>query len=378
MGLKLSRLVVTHFRNLENDLFNFGPRLNCIFGPNGNGKTNLLEAIYFLTNRKSFRKNASFPQMLSINGDNPEILFQALLTENEDKTSVAGRIKQDEAVWYINQEVTKKKIGLYSVFINPFDSGTFHTSTSFRREWFDYHLGLIDPDYKKILNAYTKQLRMKNNLLSEKPKYFEAQITALNSEMAQNMESITVKRLGFLKEIKSFYTAMFKELFSEAHELEVILMSKFSGKTALEIAKMMQENLPRELKTGHSTLGIHRDDFILHFDGLNSFDYCSLGQQKMAFLSLIFAYIELFRYKFMSYPLVLIDDVSGELDQLRWKNLIGFLKSKDFQVFITTANENFRFELETIESALKIQLKDGKMVQDMTLKQELSHGRSGN
>jgi DNA replication and repair protein RecF len=106
--------------------------------------------------------------------------------------------------------------------------------------------------------------------------------------------------------------------------------------------------------------GIHRDDYVFHFDGFNSFEYCSLGQQKMSFLSLIFAYIELFRYKYTSYPIVLIDDVSGELDSRRWKNLITYLKDKKFQVMITTANENFRKELESIEESTKFYIENGE------------------
>ena len=83
----------------------------------------------------------------------------------------------------------------------------------------------------------------------------------------------------------------------------------------------------------------------------------------MSFISLIFAYIELFRYKFMSYPIVLIDDVSGELDSVRWKNLIQYLKTKDFQVLITTANDSFKEELENIDSANKIYISSGSIKQ---------------
>ena len=81
----------------------------------------------------------------------------------------------------------------------------------------------------------------------------------------------------------------------------------------------------------------------------------------MSYLSLIFAYIELFRYKFSSYPIVLIDDVSGELDSRRWKNLIEYLEAKNFQVIITTANENFKQELEKIKNSNKIYVDGGSI-----------------
>jgi DNA replication and repair protein RecF len=94
-------------------------------------------------------------------------------------------------------------------------------------------------------------------------------------------------------------------------------------------------------------------------DGLNSFEYSSLGQQKIAYLSLLFAYIELFRYKFNFYPVLLIDDVSGELDEVRWERLVDYLKMRNFQVFITTANENFKSKLAKIKGANKIKVVSG-------------------
>ncbi len=79
----------------------------------------------------------------------------------------------------------------------------------------------------------------------------------------------------------------------------------------------------------------------------------------MGYLSLLFAYIELFRYKFSSYPVVLIDDVSGELDKARWRNLVDFLSEKEFQVIITTANESFKTELDRITGIKEIYIRTG-------------------
>ena len=115
----------------------------------------------------------------------------------------------------------------------------------------------------------------------------------------------------------------------------------------------------KDLKAGLTTAGVHRDDYIFNFNGINSYEFCSLGQQKMSFLSLLFAYIELFRYKFKTYPIVLIDDVSGELDMLRWKNLLNYLGDMPFQALVTTANENFRFEIEKIAKAKSFEIKNG-------------------
>ena len=173
---------------------------------------------------------------------------------------------------------------------------------------------------------------------------------------------IVQKKKEFLLELEKYCSVTFKIIFNETHKLKLELDSKFSNLSSEEIHKFYLESLEMDCLIGHTKNGVHRDDYIFNFDGFNSYEYCSLGQQKMSFLSLLFAYIELFRYKFNSYPIVLIDDVSGELDERRWKNLIGYLQAKKFQVLITTANENFKKELEQIENARKIIIQDGKVI----------------
>src|SRR5690606_24174314 len=105
------------------------------------------------------------------------------------------------------------------------------------------------------------------------------------------------------------------------------------------------------------------DDYLLLFDDFNAIEFCSLGQQKMSYLSLLFAYIELFRYKFKAFPLVLLDDLSGELDETRWKLLVQFLNRQEFQVLITSANEKFREELDSISNVKNFLIESGNLVQ---------------
>jgi DNA replication and repair protein RecF len=168
-------------------------------------------------------------------------------------------------------------------------------------------------------------------------------------------------RKNLLGELNEYIGKTFKDIFDESHELELEIDSKFSNFTPEDIAEFYRNSLEKDLVIGHTSSGAHRDDYTFHFDGYNSYEYCSLGQQKMSFLSLLFAYIELFRYKFKTYPIVLIDDVSGELDQRRWIKLINFLENNNFQVLITTANENFKTELEKIQDAQKIFIHDGRI-----------------
>lgn len=361
LPLIISKLQVNNFRNLDSEIIEFSPNINCIFGENGNGKTNILEAIFYLIKRKSFRKNASFPQILGLDGENTEISFQSLFLDSssEEAISYSGKLSESGSTWFLQSKPSKRKLQIGVVFINPFDSQGFHLSASHRRNWIDDHIGQLNSEYKKALSRYNKSLRFRNKLLSTKPPQFQKQVQAIDVEMAESSLFLTRGRMEFLEEIRPFFRSAFYDLFSEEHDLEIMLDTKLSQMTKDDYLDMCQKNFEKDLILGHTSYGIHKDDYVLLFDGLNSFDYCSLGQQKMSYLSLLFAYIELFRYKFNSFPIVLLDDVSGELDKLRWRRLVDYLKNKNFQVLITTANDSFKEVLDTLEDANKLLVNSG-------------------
>ncbi len=358
---KVKKLQVQNFRNLGKDVFDFSAGINCIFGQNGNGKTNLLEAVYLLTNKKSFRKNTSYSQMINIEGASPEMIIQSVFEKDDDQVAYSLRMTDELEERYLNNVFEKSKTPSTSVFINPFDSYSFHTSSTFRRHWFDSHISLIDKEYKQVLARFQKSIRFRNSILSMGGKNASSQLQAIDEQVAEYSSFLTARRENFLNELNQHITPTFKAVFSEDHKLELDLDSMFVHWDATKIFDFYRHQEMSDIKAQLTRVGVHRDDFIFSFDGLNAFEFCSLGQQKMAFLSLIFAYIELFRYKFTSYPIVLIDDVSGELDSQRWKNLISYLETKKFQVLITTANESFRKELERIPESKKFFIEHGKL-----------------
>lgn len=358
---KIKKLQAQNFRNLKNSVFDFSAGINCIFGENGNGKTNLLEAIFFITNKKSFRKNTDYSQLLNIEGENPQIILQSVFENNEELIPYSVRITDQSEERFMHNK-PEKSTPSSSVFINPFDAYNFHTSSTFRRQWFDSHISLGDKEYRQVLGRFQKSMRFRNSILSMGGKSALAQLKAIDEQVAEYSAILTKKRHDFLVSLNSFITPTFKAIFSEEHFLELDLDSLFLHWDKDKIFDFYRHQENVDLKAQVTQVGIHRDDFIFSFDGLNAFEFCSLGQQKMAFLSLIFAYIELFRYKFGSYPIVLIDDVSGELDGQRWKNLIQYLETKNFQVLITTANENFGKELEKIPASKKFYIEHGKLI----------------
>jgi DNA replication and repair protein RecF len=359
---KIKKLQTQNFRNIKSDVFDFSPGINCIFGQNGNGKTNLLEAVFLLTNKKSFRKNTDHSQMLNIEGENPELILQSVFENGPDLLPYSLRMSDQLEERFLNNKPEKSKTPSSSVFINPFDAYNFHTSSTFRRQWIDSHISLGDKEYRQVLGRFQKSMKFRNSILAFGGKSAGAQLKAIDEQVSEYSAFITQRRFEFLDQLNQFITPTFKAIFSEDHVLELTLDSLFVHWDKKKIFDFYRHQENSDLKAEVTQVGIHRDDFIFSFDGLNAFEFCSLGQQKMAFLSLIFAYIELFRYKFTSYPIVLIDDVSGELDSQRWKNLIQYLETKSFQVLITTANENFGKELEKIPAAKKFYIEHGKLI----------------
>ncbi len=356
---KIKKLQAQNFRNLSSSVFEFTPGINCIFGQNGNGKTNLLEAVYLLTNKKSFRKNTSFPQMIDIEGGQPQIILQSVFENEADLVSFSLRMSEEYEERYLNNSPVKSTTPSTAVFINPFDSYTFHTSSTFRRQWMDSHISLMDKEYKQVLSRFQKAMKFRNSVLYTGGKSASVQLRAIDEQVADYSALLTKKRYEFLGQLNQFITPTFKAVFAEENTLQMDLDSLFVHWDTKKIFDFYRHQESSDIKAEITQVGIHRDDFIFSFNGLNAFEFCSLGQQKMAFLSLIFAYIELFRYKFSSYPIVLIDDVSGELDSQRWKNLIEYLETKNFQVLITTANENFGKELERIPNSKKFFIEHG-------------------
>jgi DNA replication and repair protein RecF len=358
---KIKKLQPKNFRNLKDIVFDFVPGINCIFGDNGQGKTNLLEAVYLITNKKSFRKSTDYSQMLNIEGENSELVLQSVFENNDELISYSLRLSESSEERFLNNRPEKSKTPSSSVFINPFDSYNFHTSSTFRRHWIDSHISLQDKEYRQNLTRFQKSIRFRNSILGYGGKNTSAQLRAIDEQISEYSAFITQRRAEFLNALNSFITPTFKAIFSEEHALELTLDSQFVHWNKQKIFDFYRHQESADIKAEITQVGIHRDDFIFSFDGLNAFEFCSLGQQKMAFLSLIFAYIELFRYKFTSYPIVLIDDVSGELDSQRWKNLIQYLETKNFQVLITTANENFGKELEKIPVSKKFYIEHGTL-----------------
>ncbi|MBF0363565.1 MAG: DNA replication and repair protein RecF [Oligoflexia bacterium] len=365
---KILKFRVKNFRNLEAQNLEFSSKINLIIGNNGNGKTNLLEAIHLLASKKSFRKNCTYSHFSSVNGtqdgDNSRIYFFSLLKEDvcdiQTQFNCQIDIEKTERTYSLNGKIVKKAPNIITLYVSPFDAHLFYLIPKVRRDFFDHYLGILNSEYKRGLSKYFSLIKNRNRLIAlmkSRAGDNNKQIIAVDRELAKYIPEIVRERELFLKNLKTIYTKVAKDIFANDVDINIILDSKFKSKEEDEVFELMQENLLEDMRSGITRNCIHRDNYSISFNGLSSEGFASTGQQRLCYLSLLFAYIELFRGKFLASPILLLDDISTELDKAKLNGLIKYLINGNSQAFITTTNENFGYHLEKSESQISKKFK---------------------
>lgn len=365
MSQKISKFKVENFRNLNFDFVELHPNLNFIFGDNGNGKTNFLESVYVALSGKSFKKNVSFPQLISFDKDFQELLF-GYLVEND---YISGRVTAKKSEWFKNNKgISKKDARLSSVFIGAHDPHLFFSSPQSRRDWFDDQISKLDKNYENALYRYKKLLRSRNKLLSgPKSEGGLRQISAIDTNLSSLIPLLEVVRERFIEKIEDYLAPQFQNIFQEMFEIKLILNSKFKDLSEKIVYNYLQDHLSKDLILGYTGIGPQRDDYEVAIDGLDVLDFASLGQQKVIYLSLVFSFIRIMEEKQHLKPIILMDDLSNEIDNKRWKSLIEFLIRSNYQVLITSANKLF---LQSISSELMLksfEIISGKIVSGQSI-----------
>ena len=354
-SLYVTKILVQNFRNLPYQIFNFNNGINLIYGSNGVGKTNLLESIYYAIYSKSFRKNVSFPQLLNINCGKDELLFQLVFNYKNKELSYSKKMTSSESIVRKDDSFIEH---LHYLFISPSDSHSFYFTAEFRRDLINRLISMVDKEYKKNISKYNKILISKKNyIIQNQFKEIDIYLDVIDKQIAEISLSIKSRRDSFLNQLNEYLSQFFKEIFSMDHEISIKKNSSFDSFNSIDsFSSELKKNRELDFKAKRQVKGIHNDDYQILFDHMNSGDFCSLGQQKICYLSMIFSYVMLYHSHFNCNPILLIDDISGELDALRWKQLVFFLIKRDFQVIMTTANPGFFDFIKTLTAVNYITL----------------------
>ncbi|QEC65922.1 DNA replication/repair protein RecF [Panacibacter ginsenosidivorans] len=340
--IHLNSISLTQFRNYLFHQFKFSERIIAICGKNGTGKTNMLDAIYYLCFTKSyFSKPDAQSAYQSLRGFRLEGNF---LKDNVENDIVCILRETNKKEFYLNGEVCKKfssYIGKFPcVFIAPDDVQLITEGSEIRRNFVDMIISQIEPGYLQHLIDYKKLLEERNSLLksaAEKNYLDETLLDILDEQLVKTGHKIFETRNVFLQSFLPLVLQVYKDI---AGENDVIHVNYYSQLLRVSFEELLQQNRQRDIYLQRTGYGIHKDDLEITMLELPFKNLASQGQRKSLLFALKLAEFTILKEKKGFAPLLLLDDIFEKLDDQRMNNLLHKVCIEEKgQVFITDTHK---------------------------------------
>ena len=335
----LEKIVISDFRNIQLQEIDFSPNINCISGNNGEGKTNLLDAIYYMSMTKSaFASSDKFnfrhgTEEFSLAGTYrmPNGLSSRFALNMGAKGE--KKVKRDDKFY---QKVSEHVGVLPVVMVSPADVSMVSESGDERRRFVNAVLSQMDREYMSAMQQYNRLLLQRNKMLKDAV-VDRSLLEVIDMRMSALAGPVYEARKRFVADLKPIVAEYYKALSGDSEQVDIEYESELS-KDSLENILAASFEKDRILK--HTTSGIHRDDFVFTMNGHPIRRFGSQGQQKSFLVSLKFAQYEIMKRNYGFAPMLLLDDVFDKLDMGRISNLLQMVASNDFgQIFITDSNK---------------------------------------
>ena len=330
--------------------------MNCFVGHNGEGKTNILDAIHFLSLTKS---TANSIDSMNVRHGEEMMMVQGVYDLNgiEEEISIGMKLHQKKHVKRNKKEYKRltEHIGLLPLIIaSPNDTVIITGGSEERRRLMDVVISQYDSDYMNALTAYNKALQQRNAMLKAEDEPNEEIMAVFEEIMAQNGEAIYRKRNAFIEEFIPVFQH-FYQLISNGNE--TVSLNYLSHCQRGPLLDIIRRDRMKDRIVGYSLHGIHKDDLEMTLDGFPIKKEGSQGQNKTYMISLKLAQFDFLRRTgSKTTPLLLLDDIFDKLDALRVEQIINIVSSDAFgQIFITDTNrENLDKILERSQGNYKI------------------------
>lgn len=356
------KVELCNFRNAENEIIEFDNGINVLHGENAQGKTNLLEAIYYVSLGKSFRTTHDNEivrfgeEYASVSLD-----FESAGREQNITMRFSGQARQKKNVTHNGVKITKlsELVGSFrAVLFSPDHLQMIKDGPSLRRNYLDVAISQIRPMYLHSLQKYNKILINRNKLIKnaeEDRSTFDETIDFWSAQLAHEAAIIAKARAEYItrsgKIIADFYKRMCSSgEIDETPEFIYAGSAKQDNELYFDIEtteknfyRLLSDFHEREIAAGATLYGIHKDDIIINLNGKNTRLYSSQGQQRSLALAMKLAEGEICRMDCGEYPVFLFDDVFSELDSVRRKNLLREIT--DRQVIITSCESDMNLSV---------------------------------
>lgn len=352
----LKKLTILNYRNIATAELDFSPKVNCFVGQNGEGKTNVLDAIYFLSLTKSM---ANSIDSMNVRHGEEMMMVQGIydLNGTEEEISIGIKLHQKKHVKRNKKEYKRmtEHIGLLPLIIaSPNDSTIISGGSDERRRLMDVVISQYDSEYMTALMTYNKALQQRNAMLKAEEEPSTEIISIYEEMMAENGERIYQKRQAFIEEFIPVFQ-QFYSVISGGNETVSLRYTSHCQRGAL--LDIIQRDRQKDRIVGYSLHGIHKDELEMTLDGYPIKREGSQGQNKTYMISLKLAQFDfLKRTGSRTTPLLLLDDIFDKLDARRVEQIVNIVSSDAFgQIFITDTNrENLDKILERSQGNYKI------------------------
>lgn len=364
----LKRISILNYKNLEQVELAFSPKLNCFFGQNGMGKTNLLDAIYFL----SFCKSSGNPiDSQNIRHDQDFFVIQGFY-EAPDGTPeeiYCGMKRRQKKQFKRNKKEYSRlsdHIGfLPLVMVSPADSELIAGGSDERRRFMDVVISQYDKEYLDALIRYNKALLQRNTLLKSEQPVEEELFLIWEEMMAQAGEVVFRKREAFISEFIPIFQSFYSFISQDKERVGLMYDSHARNASLLDVIK---ESRTRDRIMGYSLHGIHKDELNMLLGDFPIKREGSQGQNKTYLVALKLAQFDFLKRTGTTVPLLLLDDIFDKLDASRVEQIIKLVAGDNFgQIFITDTN---REHLDRILHNVGSDYKMFQVVQGMITERE--------
>lgn len=367
MFLKSIRL--THFKNYLSEKFTFSEKINCVVGLNGMGKTNLLDAIYFLCMCKSRFSNSDRYILLKDEKEPVDFFrLEGQFFKNDKKLKVVAKVRPGNLKEFecegAQYERLYEHVGVFPViFVAPDDASLLLDGSESRRLLMDNVLSQMYPEYLLALVGYNRILKQRNAALkqfAEKGGFSPTLIQAYDEQMLAPAQLIFEHRSRFTEAFSPLLESFYKTISGGREQAGCKYESDLQGG---DFQAILKKNADKDRLLARTTAGVHRDDIAFEMDGFPLKRFASQGQLKSFVLAAKLAQYESLRLQKKDPPILLLDDLFDKLDDTRVKNLLALLSGTQFgQIFLTDTHEQRAEEIvkEYYPDFKKIIIENGK------------------
>ena len=339
----LKELSLLNFKNYQEANISFTKQINCFVGNNGEGKTNLLDAIYYLSFCKSFFNPIDSNHILD---SAPFLVIQGTFVINDTTDEIYCGLKRNEKKQFKRNKKEYSRlsdhIGLYPlVMVSPVDINIINEGSDIRRKFIDSIVSQYNKEYLNNLIKYNKVLAHRNALLKKNAElhYFDFEILEIWDIQLIELASLIFKeRKVFLEEFTVIFYKYYNFISSSKEDISLSYDSSLINE---DFGLLLKKNYAKDHAAQYTTCGVHKDDLFFFIAEKSLKKFGSQGQQKSYLLALKLAQFDILKKNKNTTPILLLDDIYDRLDEIRIKQLLELVNGGNFgQVFITDTHSD--------------------------------------